>query len=445
MYILFIKKFILGELRLARPLPDIVAISHSGQPILLTVVAEEVRANPQEPPAQSSTVRLALIPPGVTAGSPTFGSLEYNTLLDENSPTGTVLNLAQAEINTQPGDVVTLELERNNNTFDISPGVVEGHATFQVTVHDPKLLDYEERHSVQCYIVAKEIGSGNFSARVKLTVLLNDVNDNAPEFTRKEYRGHVAENSEVGTTVLRVEAHDLDSQPDSQIKYMRLIGENSRLFKLDPDTGIITVANQADLDAEQYPNGVSLTVEAVDDGGKGLASTASVYIKLDDINDNAPVCQESLYEFIVNPQKTDFTSKAVVKAIDKDVTSPNNEVHYEVYDYLNNMDRLHVDKDTGQLTIKGVWNGGDSHEIRIRAWDGGIPRQYVECPVIIYSSEVQTRRMEFIVPGRNPNKNEIAKTIRVLTGGTVTIDEVRPYKSTNEPRDDDDDDTIPER
>lgn len=95
-------------------------MSHSGQPILLTVIAEEIRANPNEAPAQSTTVQLAVIPPGITAGLPTFGAIEYNALLDENSPPGTVLDLTQAEVNTQPGDVITLELVNNNGeTYSI--------------------------------------------------------------------------------------------------------------------------------------------------------------------------------------------------------------------------------------------------------------------------------------------------------------------------------------
>lgn len=109
--------YLLGELVLARPLSDILSVSHTGQPILLTVTAEEVRSNPEEAPAQSSSVQLAVIPPGVTPGSPTFGAIEYNALLDENSPTGTVLDLPQAEISTQPGDVVALDLINNNGKF----------------------------------------------------------------------------------------------------------------------------------------------------------------------------------------------------------------------------------------------------------------------------------------------------------------------------------------
>lgn len=53
--------FCLGEIILVRPLDEITAISHPGVPILLTVVAEEIKTSRDEPPAMSSTVQLALI------------------------------------------------------------------------------------------------------------------------------------------------------------------------------------------------------------------------------------------------------------------------------------------------------------------------------------------------------------------------------------------------
>lgn len=71
---------------------------------------------------------------GITLGSPTFGAIEYHALLDENSPVGTVLDIPQAEVTTEAGDVVTLELVNNNGTFDIAPSVVEGFARFKISV-----------------------------------------------------------------------------------------------------------------------------------------------------------------------------------------------------------------------------------------------------------------------------------------------------------------------
>lgn len=51
------------------------------------------------------------------------------------------------------------------------------------------LLDYETRKSVQCYIVARRNINANYSAKAKLTVILNDINDNPPKFSQEEYHG----------------------------------------------------------------------------------------------------------------------------------------------------------------------------------------------------------------------------------------------------------------
>lgn len=56
--------FVAGELTLALPVAQVLTFPTQGQPILLKVTAEEVRINPQEPPSQSTTIQLALIPPG---------------------------------------------------------------------------------------------------------------------------------------------------------------------------------------------------------------------------------------------------------------------------------------------------------------------------------------------------------------------------------------------
>lgn len=60
-----------GEIFLVRPLDDIAAISNIGDPVLLTVLAEEVKVLRDEPPAMSTTVQLAFILP-VRSNSPPF-------------------------------------------------------------------------------------------------------------------------------------------------------------------------------------------------------------------------------------------------------------------------------------------------------------------------------------------------------------------------------------
>lgn len=61
-----------GEIFLVHPLDDIAAITHIGDPVLLTVVAEEVKVSRDEPPAMATTVQLAFILPERENSPPYF-------------------------------------------------------------------------------------------------------------------------------------------------------------------------------------------------------------------------------------------------------------------------------------------------------------------------------------------------------------------------------------
>lgn len=61
-----------GEIRLVKPVDDISALTHTGDPVLLTVIAEEVKVLRDEPPAMSSTVQLAFFLPERSNSPPYF-------------------------------------------------------------------------------------------------------------------------------------------------------------------------------------------------------------------------------------------------------------------------------------------------------------------------------------------------------------------------------------
>lgn len=51
----------LGEIILARPLEELTQITHVGAPIVLTVVAEEIRRSRDEPPAMATVVDVGFL------------------------------------------------------------------------------------------------------------------------------------------------------------------------------------------------------------------------------------------------------------------------------------------------------------------------------------------------------------------------------------------------
>ena len=52
---------ILGEIILARPLQELSKITRVGAPIILRIVAEEVRVSWDEPPAQATVVEIGIL------------------------------------------------------------------------------------------------------------------------------------------------------------------------------------------------------------------------------------------------------------------------------------------------------------------------------------------------------------------------------------------------
>lgn len=63
---------ITGEVYLLRSLEDIAAITHIGDPVLLTIIAEEVKVARDQPPAMATTVQLALLLPERSNSPPYF-------------------------------------------------------------------------------------------------------------------------------------------------------------------------------------------------------------------------------------------------------------------------------------------------------------------------------------------------------------------------------------
>lgn len=133
-----------------------------------------------------------------------------------------------------------------------------------------------------------------------VVVRIINVNDNDPVFLAKEYNASVSENSPNGTRVIAVVAEDKDAGSYGEITYS-LIGQHSENFRIDADTGEITVANSNFLDHEVIQETV-LQVVASDNAPHNLkrSVTVPVNINITDINDNAPMFAQAIYNITVN-------------------------------------------------------------------------------------------------------------------------------------------------
>lgn len=129
----------------------------------------------------------------------------------------------------------TLTPSTTMSTFTVSTAGV-------VTLNTSNVIDYEGTQMYDLYVYAED-GNSNavFSTNAHLRVVVLDVNDNSPKFTKNMYEFSVAEDSSAGTAIGRVYAYDNDSSvSNSNIKFSLPL--NPTEFSIDQSTGELTVS-----------------------------------------------------------------------------------------------------------------------------------------------------------------------------------------------------------
>lgn len=89
-------------------------------------------------------------------------------------------------------------MNKHINNFEF----IDSHpSTGDITVSDQHLLDFEREHAVHLVVLAE---NGRHSSHARVTVTLQDVNDNAPVFKQSYYRTAVWEGQIPNTYVMQV-------------------------------------------------------------------------------------------------------------------------------------------------------------------------------------------------------------------------------------------------
>ena len=101
-------------------------------------------------------------------------------------------------------------------------------------------MDREIQSRYHLTIMAQDFGgSVSLTGYCNLTVVVEDENDNEPQFDKPMYIASVAENAPSGTTVLVVKAVDADLDNNGQVFYS-FKNETSAAFHINNQTGVIT-------------------------------------------------------------------------------------------------------------------------------------------------------------------------------------------------------------
>ncbi|GJQ83814.1 hypothetical protein Trydic_g5673 [Trypoxylus dichotomus] len=237
------------------------------------------------------------------------------------------------------------------------------------------------RETYKLEATAQDKGFPPLSRSVEVQIDVVDRANNPPVWDHVVYGPiYIRENLPVGAKVVSVKASSgIENNPT--VFYRLMPGSTAQTNKFHtfylqqrPDNGFtwadIKVNHPLDYETIKEYN---LTIRVENNGAQQLASEATVYIMLEDVNDEIPLFTEREQETVLEGEPIG-TKVTQVNAIDKDGTFPNNQVCYYVVDSPRNegKDFFEINKQTGEIFTKVVFDREKqgAYALEVEARDG---------------------------------------------------------------------------
>ncbi|TRY62766.1 hypothetical protein TCAL_04907 [Tigriopus californicus] len=187
-------------------------------------------------------------------------------------------------------------------------------------------LDRELKSKHGLTILAENDASPTLNSYYDLTIQILDENDNAPKFQSPKYEVSLFEAVEPHTSVIQVQATDLDYGNNGEIRYR--FAEKSEhlasLFHIDPNDGWITTQGRVD---HEINTSYELAIEAYDNGKPKQTASTLVHLEVRDANDNPTVFSQRHYNAAVNEGALPGTIIFQLQTEDKD-SEAKTEIEY---------------------------------------------------------------------------------------------------------------------
>lgn len=166
---------------------------------------------------------------------PIFEQTNMTIWVDENEHAGTTVTKVTArDRDSGENAYISYSIANLNDVpFDIDH--------FSGVIRTSKLIDYESmRREYMLKVRASDWGLPyRRQTEMQLTIKVNDVNDNRPQFERIDCVGNVHRYLPIGTEVMTLSAIDFDA--GNFISYRMVSGNEDHCFNLDSTSGVISV------------------------------------------------------------------------------------------------------------------------------------------------------------------------------------------------------------
>ncbi|CAG0913257.1 unnamed protein product [Notodromas monacha] len=297
----------------------------------LTIMAED-----NGTPKRTSTAFLIIQVNDINDHEPVFEKSEYSATFSELAPVGTyVAGITATDEDTGVNSNIYYSIVSGNDHqwFDIDN--VSGLVTTRAK------LDRELQDTVTLKISARDGGPSPKWAYTSLKIQILDENDEPPVFEFVVTNVTLSESTASNTVVASVIARDEDQGTNGTVTYSLHSEVEHRypgMFAVGVSNGRVTTRTKLDREAMPF---YELKVLARDQGVPALSSTATIYLSVEDVNDNSPEFYPRFYFFDLKEEL------GHVHAFDRD-EGKNAEI---TYFFVQPTEDLLIEPKTGEIRL----------------------------------------------------------------------------------------------
>ena len=323
--------------------------------------------------------------------APIFSNKTYTMRIVEGMDVGTYVGSVYAiDYDIGSNAELLFAIAGVSNEFTIHPksGAIKNTKVFD----REELLDSTKADYISLEVIVKDSGTPQLQSKAQVKVIINDINDNPPVFTKDIYEAALFENADIDTSVAQVTAIDSDHGVNADISYTIIEANHWEVFQMNESTGQVLLRKPLDREAVDEYN---LLIMAMDRGSPPYNTTTELHIDVWDTNDNKPAFR-NVQQPITVPETTikDHVITQLI-ALDNDLGN-NAAVRYHIVDGNRDV-TFKIDNKNGKVKLASSldYESVQSYTLNVTATDSGSPPLMTSMLLVVQVEDVNDNTPRF--------------------------------------------------
>uniref|UniRef100_A0A8C5PK04 Cadherin domain-containing protein n=1 Tax=Leptobrachium leishanense TaxID=445787 RepID=A0A8C5PK04_9ANUR len=347
--------------------------------------------------ARSGSTQITVIVLDVNDNEPVFDQSQYKISVLENTALNTVvikLNATDLDEGSNSEIIYFIDQHTLNSAKNI----------FNINQHTGELyvignIDYEDSNIYDLSVRARDKGIQTREGRCLVQIKVEDVNDNTPEITFTSKTNEVPENAATGTVVGYITVRDKDSGKNGEIV---LDVSPNVPFKCQSFNNRYSLVTSGNLDREKVSQ-YNIILTASDLGSPPLHNHTTITLIISDVNDNAPMFSQSVYQAFIKENNEAGSLLCTVSASDPDI-GDNAKLKYSIaeshIDGSSISSFVYINGENGNIYAQRSFDYEQFQVLQItaRVEDSGSPALFSNVSVFIFILDTNDNHPTVLYP-----------------------------------------------